>query len=120
MSIRCEAESYSARKFTFRISVDPTTHNIRDEAVALARYIEKVLAIDGSNIIYGDGRWKGETENGATIEAVRRMDNRLVDYSGLITHVMECVSKYVNLTLGLTCFATVEPTTAYELYELAE
>jgi hypothetical protein len=58
------------------------------------------------------GRWKDETENARTIEIVTR--------DTPINSDMQDISDFVNRVLGLTCFATVEQTTAFELYELAE
>lgn len=117
MSIMCKAEKYSAFRIILRIS---SLGDIRDSAVLLARKAEEVFGTDGCNITYGDGRWKGETEPGAAIEIVVKNNSDLINWDYVLTRDLTVISDYVNLTLGLTCFATVDSVTAFELYELSQ
>jgi hypothetical protein len=53
---------------TYRIA--GSTDNADDAARLgrdLAETLERVMAVDGSSIAYGDGRWKGSTEFGFTV-----------------------------------------------------
>lgn len=115
MSIRCVAERYNATRIMLRISADYLDDDMDDAANLLAEKCEETFVTDGSNIFPNIGRWKGEAENGRTIEIVARMDGMLE-----IADHLNSISRYVNVALNMTCFATVEQTTAFELYELAE
>lgn len=110
MSIRCVAERYNAVRIMLRISSETTDADMDIKANMLASTAEAVFNTSGSNVFVGFGRWHEDTENARTIEIVTREQP--------INEDMEEISLFVNLTLGLTCFATVEPTTAFELYEV--
>lgn len=117
MSNNCVAEAYDGYHVILRISADYSDEDMDTAANLLATEAERVFSTDGSNILRGLGRWKGESENGRTIEIVKRIDSRLGVYAGLLEHCMQAISEYCNLTLGLSCFATVQQLRAYELYE---
>jgi hypothetical protein len=113
MSMRFVAERYKAYRITLRISIsDDYETSIHVPANSLAEYAELVFGTDGSTITIGNGRWRNETELAAVIEIVTREQP--------INSDMEKISQFVNLNFGLTCFATVDETEAFELYEMAE
>jgi hypothetical protein len=74
--------------------------------------MEMVFGTKGSNITYCDGRWDREIENGAIIEIVLR--------ESPTNEQMEIISYRINVGAGVSCFATVDNTVAFELYELSE
>ena len=121
MSTTFMAEQYDAFRVMLRVS--DMRLDMKQTVRDIAAKAEKVFQTDGSNATFGEGYWKGDIEIGATIEIVFRCDNRddpIFNWDYLNRQNLMEISEYVNKEHGLSCFATVEPTTAYELYELAE
>lgn len=112
MSIMCVAKRAEAERVMLRISADYSNEDMDSAAEMLAKCAEEILLTDGSTIFSNTGRWKNESENGRAVE--------IISYHPVTQADLEVISRYVNVTIGMTCFATVDPTTVYELYELAE
>lgn len=105
-------EGYGAKRIQIRVSVERNFGEIfiRNAAEQIAAFAEQRFGTDGSNIIYGDGRWKGETEHGACIEIVTR--------NTVMQDDLYALSEYVNGSHALTAFVTIDETYAVECYSV--
>lgn len=99
-------ERYTAYRLTLRIS-DKSLALVQEAAQELALVTAHRLHVDGANITYGHGLWKGHFENGATIEVIAR--------DPFTNESMQLIRNHV-VALGLTSFATVDTVEAFELY----
>lgn len=99
-------ERYRAYQHIIRIShgLEEVVHMAAEE---IALVTAARLGVDGANITFGRGLWKGDYEFGATIEIVTREVTTNEDMTLIRNHVT---------AMGLTAFVTVNETTAFELY----
>ena len=119
------AETYQANRLTLRMSgaseaARPANSEINPEyireaaletldsdALKLAAYAEGRLGVDGSTITHGIGRWKDAAEIARVIE--------IVTYGPILRADLVDIRDQA-LRLGYTIFATIDATTAAELY----
>ena len=80
---------------------------VADAAEELARATSARLGVEGANITFGRGYWKGNFEHSATIEIVTREMTTNEDMRLIRNHVT---------AMGLTAFVTVNRTEAHELF----
>lgn len=99
-------ERYNAYQHIIRIS-HADEDELRQIAAEIAMVTAMRLGMDGANITYGHGMWKGDMEHGAAIEIVTREQTTNEDMQLIRNHVT---------AMGLTAYVTVEQITAYELY----
>lgn len=99
-------ERYNAFQHIIRISHE-SEDVIQDAATEVARVTADRLGIDGANITFGLGMWKGVLEHSASIEIVTRESTINEDITLIRNHVV---------AMGLTAYVTVVELTAFELY----
>lgn len=99
-------ERYTGYQHIIRIS-HKTEWMLEDAAVEIATVTAERLGVDGANITYGRGLWKGEVEYSAAIEIVTRLPTTNEDVLAIRNHVT---------AMGLTAFVTVDTMAAHELY----
>lgn len=99
-------DRYDAHQIVIRIShADEATAHMAAEEIALVS--AERLHVQGANVMFGRGLWKGEYEHGATIEIVVQEVPINEDIQRIRNHVT---------AMGLTAFVTVARVTAFELY----
>lgn len=99
-------DRYSADQVIIRISHDDYTV-VMNAAEEIGRVSADRWNVQGYNITSNLGFWKGERENGASIEIIVRDTLTNEDMLLLRNHVT---------AMGLTAFVTVNHITAFELY----
>jgi hypothetical protein len=99
-------ERYRAYQHIIRIS-HADESMLESAAAEIATVTAARWGMDGANITFGRGLWKGDIEFGATIEIVTR--------DSLTNEHMQNLRNHVT-AMGLTAFVTVNETTAFELY----
>lgn len=80
---------------------------VQDMAREIASVTAERWGVDGANITYGHGLWKGEYEHSAAIEIVTPEPTVGFEIQALRNHVVAA---------GLTAFVTVATMAAHELY----
>lgn len=99
-------ERYRAYQHVIRIS--HADESVIESAAAEIAIVTAIRwGMDGANIMFGRGVWKGDIEFGATIEIVTRDSLTNEHMDNLRNHIC---------AMGLTAFVTVSETTAFELY----
>ncbi len=99
-------EGYIAYQAIIRISSDER-ETVADSAEEIARVTAARVGVDGANVTYGEGLWKGAIEHSAAIEIVMRRKWTSVDLGLIRNHVT---------AMGLTAFVTTQEIGAFELY----
>lgn len=101
-------DEYVAWQYVIRISSDIYEATIQSYANEIAVVTASAFGVDGANVWYGHGHWKGTVEHGATIEIVTRIRATGEQILGLKNHIC---------ALGLSAFVTEATVRAFELYE---
>lgn len=99
-------ESYVAYQMVIRISGTDSLA-IMSSAKELAQVTAARLGMDGANVNWGQGLWKGAWEFGANIEIVSRKPFSEEDLRLIRNHVV---------AMGLTAFVTTQEIGAHEAY----
>jgi hypothetical protein len=100
-------DRYTAWQYIIRIGTSDATLDLEYCAQEIARVCAVRWGVDGANITYGTGLWKGEFEPSAAIEIIAG-ERSNEDMQLLRNHIT---------AMGLTAFVTVtQRTTAFELY----
>jgi hypothetical protein len=103
-------EEYPVRTFRIAGSTDSA-----DTSAEIARYVaeavEYVSLVDGSNITFGDGRWKGGHQFGFTVAVSVNVTGRPL----VTAHIRQAVARIVKTT-GYTFYMTYADEVAMEVY----
>ena len=99
-------DRYTAYQHIIRISHE-SAHVVAESAAEIATVTTERLGVDGANVTFGQGLWKGDVEHSAAIEIVTREQTTNEDIMLIRNHIT---------AMGLTSFVTVATVVAFELY----
>lgn len=99
-------ERYTGYQHIIRIS-NGSESLVQEAAREIALVTAARWNVDGANITYGHGLWKGKIEHSAAIEIVTRESITNEDLMLVRNHIC---------AMGLSAFVTVDVLVAHELY----